>query len=169
MIKTCTLDDIITLQHIATKTFADTFAAYNTPEDMAKYLQEAYALEKLSAELQTKHSHYYLFYKDEEIAGYFKLNWDTGQSEPKGNTFLEIQCLYVDIPFKNNGIGKQMIDFSIEKAKQLGKTRLWLGVWEHNTKAIAFYKHLGFTRTGEHDFWVGDDCQTDYIMEKAIN
>ena len=41
---------------------------------------------------------------------------------------------------------------------------LWLGVWEDNPRAIAFYKKYDFTVVGEHIFTVGTDPQRDLIM-----
>lgn len=168
MIRACTLQDVVDLQHIATKTFVDTFAAYNTKEDMEKYVANAYHLEKLSSELSISQSKYYFLEVDKQIAGYMKLNWGTAQTEPLGDNVLEIQCLYIDTVYKRNGYGKQMIDFAIKKARILQKQAVWLGVWENNTNAIAFYQSLGFKKTGSHSFWVGDDEQIDFIMTLHI-
>ena len=48
------------------------------------------------------------------------------------------------------------------------KSYLWLGVWEHNTKALAFYQRFGFYRIGSHSFFVGQDEQTDFLLRKDI-
>jgi ribosomal protein S18 acetylase RimI-like enzyme len=40
----------------------------------------------------------------------------------------------------------------------------WLGVWEHNPRAIAFYRKWGFVEVGEHTFPVGDDPQRDLVL-----
>ncbi|QTU83288.1 GNAT family N-acetyltransferase [Carnobacteriaceae bacterium zg-C25] len=168
MIKPCTLQDVSALQHIASKTFVDTFGKDNTAEDMKKHVETAYHLDKLSRELQEDQSQYYFLMVDDGVAGYLKLNWGTAQSEEMGEQTLEIQCLYVDVAFKRQGYGKQMMDFAISKAKELGKTSVWLGVWERNTAAIAFYQSVGFEQNGAHSFWVGDDEQIDWIMEKKV-
>lgn len=44
---------------------------------------------------------------------------------------------------------------------------VWLGVWEHNPRAISFYRKLGFTEVGEHIFQVGSDPQRDIIMKRS--
>lgn len=168
MIRECTLKDVISLQYIATKTFVDTFEAYNTPEDMEKYLKKAYSIEKLQNELLKEESRYYVLEIDNHVKGYLKLNWGNEQSEPMGKDTLEIQCLYIDVQYKRNGYGKKLIDFSVEKALELQKNSVWLGVWENNTNAIAFYQSLGFKKTGSHSFWVGDDEQIDFIMTLHI-
>lgn len=45
---------------------------------------------------------------------------------------------------------------------------VWLGVWEHNTRAIAFYEKNGFKKIGEHTFMLGEDAQTDWLMKKDL-
>ena len=56
--------------------------------------------------------------------------------------------------------------FRSEALQQRGSTTAWLGVWEHNPRAIAFYRKWGFTPVGEHCFAVGDDPQRDVILER---
>ncbi len=48
------------------------------------------------------------------------------------------------------------------------KKKVWLGVWEKNENAIAFYNKMGFVRTGTHSFIMGDEEQKDYIMTKTL-
>jgi len=44
---------------------------------------------------------------------------------------------------------------------------VWLGVWEHNPRAIAFYRKWGFEAVGEHVFVVGTDPQRDLVMTRS--
>jgi ribosomal protein S18 acetylase RimI-like enzyme len=53
-------------------------------------------------------------------------------------------------------------------ASDSGSDVLWLGVWEHNAKAIAFYRKFGFEAVGEHVFAVGSDMQRDLIMARSM-
>ena len=48
------------------------------------------------------------------------------------------------------------------------KSKIWLGVWEKNISAIKFYRKLGFKIFSSHDFQLGDDLQTDLMMEKIL-
>ena len=52
----------------------------------------------------------------------------------------------------------------LEEAAGGGYETLWLGVWEHNLRAIAFYRRWGFETVGSHTFLLGSDEQTDLIM-----
>ena len=59
-----------------------------------------------------------------------------------------------------------MLSKCIETAIREGFEVLWLGVWEHNEKALNFYKKMGFVIFDEHIFKLGDDEQRDYLMRE---
>ena len=81
---------------------------------------------------------------------------------------LEIERIYVKNQFQKHGFGKLLLDKAIENAKERNKQKIWLGVWEKNENAIAFYKKMGFVQTGAHSFYMGDEEQTDFIMSKTL-
>jgi ribosomal protein S18 acetylase RimI-like enzyme len=60
------------------------------------------------------------------------------------------------------------MESALKLAKEKGVDYVWLGVWEHNHKAIKFYQDKGFIRFGEHVFVLGEDRQTDFLMKKAL-
>lgn len=53
-------------------------------------------------------------------------------------------------------------------AKEWQAEWIWLGVWERNPEATAFYERCGFIRFGEHVFQLGGDAQTDVLMRKDL-
>ena len=160
--------DVDLLQQISIETFTDTFGKDNSPEHLAAYLRQAYAPEKLTEELKEKETDFLLVSIDQEPAGYLKLNIGTSQSEEMDNHFLEIERIYVRKKFKHQGIGTFLLDTAIEKAKEKQKKAIWLGVWEHNDAARAFYRKRGFTKYSEQVFYMGDDAQTDYLFIKQL-
>ena len=164
----CTLDDVGILQAFSRQCFFETFAAMNTPENMAAYLDEAYAPEKLRAELSDPHSVFYFLYQDDRLAGYLKLNEGPAQTEFHDKESLEIERIYVSKEFQGEGLGRCLMDKSIAAAKGRKKNYIWLGVWEKNAKALHFYKKNGFYQIGTHSFVMGDDEQTDYLMRKDL-
>lgn len=168
-IKPITLNELAELKALSIKTFTDTFAKDNTPEDLKEYLDQAYTEEKLTSELQNKHSEFYFIYSDDLLAGYLKLNVNDAQTETIEEDALEIERIYIDSGFKRLGLGKMLYNKAIERAKVLSKTAIWLGVWERNFSAMKFYHTMGFTQVGEHSFFMGEDEQTDLIMKKNLN
>ena len=164
----CTHEDVYTLQEISCKTFRETFADTNSPEELQEFLDKAYDVEKLKEELVNGNSQFYFLYFNGALAGYLKLNEAPSQTEINDKNSLEIQRLYLLREFQGKGLGKELMDKAIELAKAGEKKYVWLGVWEHNEKALAFYKKYGFYKIGSHSFFVGSDEQTDDIMRKDL-
>ncbi|MTD40158.1 GNAT family N-acetyltransferase [Erwinia sp. CPCC 100877] len=157
-----------TLREISIQTFSDTFAKDNKPEDMENYLTKAYSTEKLAKELANEASEFYFIYSQDQLAGYIKLNVNAAQTEDIDENGLEIERIYIDSAFKRLGLGKKLYELALQRASELNKTSIWLGVWEKNFPAIEFYKKLGFTRVGQHAFFMGEDEQVDFIMQKRL-
>ncbi|UQS87273.1 GNAT family N-acetyltransferase [Nicoliella spurrieriana] len=168
LIEQCTVNDVRKLQEISRKTFYDTFAADSEPTDMARYLESAFNIDKLTKEIQNPESFFYFVRLDQEIVGYLKVNIGDAQTEPMGADTLEIQRIYIDVDSKHKGLGGQLYDKAISEAKQHHKNKVWLGVWEHNPDAQGFYAHKGFKQFGDHEFIMGSEHQRDLLMEKSI-
>ncbi|KUL15697.1 GNAT family N-acetyltransferase [Bacillus paralicheniformis] len=167
-IKRCTLEDLHKLQEIGYETFNETFKHQNSPENMKAYLDKAFNLKQLEKELSNSSSQFFFVYFNNEIAGYLKVNTDEAQSEKMGDESLEIERIYIKNNFQKHGLGKYLFNKAVEIAKELNKKKIWLGVWEKNENAIAFYKKMGFVQTGAHSFYMGYEEQTDLIMAKTI-
>ena len=164
----CTFNDLLKLQEISYETFNETFKHQNSPENMNAYLKKAFNLEQLEKELSNIHSQFYFVYFNDEIAGYLKINTGEAQSEEMGDESLEIERIYVRQKFQKHGLGKYLLNKAVDIANELNKKELWLGVWEKNENAIAFYKKMGFVQTGVHSFQMGDEEQMDLIMTKIL-
>lgn len=168
MIKKCGLEDAYSLQLISLETFNETFMDQNSPENMDAYMTKAFDINQLKKELSNASSHFYFIYFNDELAGYLKINTDTAQSERMSEEGLEIERIYVKNNYQQYGLGKQLFNKAIEIATESNKKFIWLGVWEKNEKALAFYRKLGFAQTGAHSFYMGSDKQTDLIMAKEL-
>lgn len=167
-IRNIEINDLKSLQKISIDTFMDTFASYNDPQNLNDYLKETYGQNTLRKQLMDSNSHFYFIYFNKKRAGYIKLNEYHSQTEAHNINDLEIERIYIKKEFKRMGLGRKLIDFSLKKAKEKGKENVWLGVWEKNQAAINFYTTLGFKIISQHDFFLGADKQTDYIMQKKV-
>ena len=166
--KKCTLEDLSRLQEISYETFNETFKEQNSPENMEAYLEKAFNRKQLETELSQRSSQFYFVEIEGETAGYLKVNTDEAQTEEMGDEALEIERIYIRSPFQKQGLGKYLFNKALEVAMEQNKKKIWLGVWEKNEKAIAFYKKMGFVQTGAHSFYMGDEEQTDFIMAKIL-
>jgi len=159
------LDEI---RNITEKTFIETFGKENTEEDIESYIKENVSREKVRQELMNPASLFYIVERNDRIVAYMKLNLEGAQTEEGYSNSLEIQRIYVLNDFKRKRIGRRLMDKAIEEAGSRQVDFVWLGVWENNTKAIAFYEKHGFTIFDKHVFKLGDDEQTDYLMKRPI-
>lgn len=167
-IKKCTLEDSHQLQEISYETFNETFKDQNSLENMKAYLESAFNLNQLEKELSNISSEFFFVYFENEVAGYLKINTNDAQSEEMGDESLEIERIYIKNKFQKHGLGKYLLNQAIEMAMLREKKNIWLGVWEQNENAIAFYKKMGFVQTGAHSFTMGDEEQKDFIMTKNL-
>lgn len=160
--------DILKLQAISKKTFADTFSSSNTKEDMQKYLNESFSQDQLLKEISNQNSFFYFAMIDQEVVGYLKLNVAEAQTEIYDLSSLEIERIYVLDTFQGKKIGQFLFNKAVEKAKSLNLNVIWLGVWEENISAINFYLKNGFEKFDQHIFKLGNDEQIDFMMRLKL-
>lgn len=164
----CTLEDSRKLQSIGYETFKETFEEQNSPENMKTYLEQAFNIKQVEKELSNPLTQFFFVFFNDEIAGYLKVNTGDAQSEEMADDYLEIERIYIVNKYQKHGLGKYLFNKAMDIAKEQHKKKIWLGVWEKNENAISFYKRLGFIQTGVHAFFMGDEAQSDLIMEKRI-
>lgn len=163
-----TINEIDQLQRIGRKTFSETFASSNTPENMEKYMEEGFSVDKLTEELANPNSQFYFARINNTVIGYLKLNTGVSQTELQDNKSLEIERIYVLNEFHGKKVGQVLYDKALTIANKLDVDYVWLGVWEENTRAIRFYEKNGFIEFDKHIFTLGNDNQTDIMMKLML-
>lgn len=162
-IRRCIADDAPVLSAIASRTFRDTFAGTCTEADMQDFLDTFYNKGRLQNELANPADLTFFAEINGRPAGYIRF-LENKVPFPHNSKLrpLELNRLYVDSAYKGRGIAQQLMDFYMAYAAGNGYYFLWLGVWEHNYRAQAFYRKYGFTFTGyRHPFPIGNTPQTD--------
>ena len=149
--------------------FRDTFAADNSRKNMEDYLRHSFSPELVKSQLSEPESVFLLASVNGTPAAYVQLNTGKAQTEQFGDTSMEIERLYVLSDFKRQGLGTMLINQAFKRARNQSLSKIWLSVWEHNEPAQRFYRAMGFKRTGDHTFTLGEDLQTDWIMTAAVN
>ena len=160
----CTNIDLDTLVNISRETFIAAFEKDNDPKDFQEYLKKAFHPDKMTSELHDANSLFHFVFEDEILVGYFKLNLNDSQTDIKDPNALEIERIYVLGSHQGKQIGAWMLRQIFGLAESLNKTFIWLGVWEHNPKAIKFYQRHGFEKFAEHPYYIGTDKQTDWLL-----
>ena len=165
------IDDLTKLQTISRSTFAQTFNEHNNPEDMQAYFDNSFSVEKLSSELNNQNSTFYFAVDNSinSVVGYLKVNTGDAQSEKKDLDAFEIERIYVDKTYFGKKVGQLLFDKAIEIAKSKKVSYVWLGVWEENHRALAFYTKNGFKAFDKHLFKLGNDEQSDILMKLHLD
>ena len=163
MIEMAQSTDVNTIRDLSIATFAETFASLNTEEDMEQYNERHFSTDELQREIDNPDSTFVVAKVDGVPAGYMKVNVGDAQTEEMLGNRMEVQRLYILRQYKRNGLGARFMHTAFDMARAQGKSVIWLGVWEHNDAAIAFYKRMGFVQFGSHDFVLGEDRQTDLL------
>jgi len=167
-IQKVTLAEAEQLLTLSKKTFHHFFGPVNEPADIEAYSSVAFTLPKIQSELTNPNSMFYFAMCDDEIAGYLKLNFEDAQTEFQDGNAVEIERIYVSEEHHGRYVGRRLLNFAVKKAKNRQLSYVWLGVWEHNYKAIGFYEHHGFEIFSSHEFLLGNDLQTDLLMKRIV-
>jgi ribosomal protein S18 acetylase RimI-like enzyme len=172
-IRPAAIDDAPALSRLAATTFRETFERENAPEDMARYLAEAFTPEQQAAEIADPASTVLLAeYNgesgDTELVGYAHVIAAPVPEAVRGPAPMQLKRIYVARAWHGQGVAQALMAAAIEAARARGARTLWLGVWERNPRAVAFYAKYGFTRVGEHTFVLGSDTQTDWLFVRPL-
>ena len=160
--------DAPALAELAARTFHETFAADNRPEDMALHSASAYGTSQQQQELVDPDIATLLVEVDGQLAGYAQLRSGLPPDCVTGEEPIELWRFYIAQPWHGRGVAQALMQSVESEAYRRGGRTLWLGVWERNERAKAFYQKNGFMDVGSHVFMVGTDAQTDRILIRAL-
>ena len=167
-IRNAVTNDAEAIVSLAIKTFRDTFDEMNTPENMMLYLNSTFTLKRIREEMKEPGAVFFVAEIDDEIVGYARVR---ESKQPESESLakpIELERLYVDKNLIGQRVGYMLMKSCLEYATDHQYETVWLGVWEHNHRAIDFYKKWGFSVFGDHIFLLGKDPQTDLLMKKKL-
>lgn len=168
-LRSCSAADAALLSLIAGAAFLEAFAGVldgadilhhcqksNSPEVFAKYLAQP-TVRCVVAQAEPGNA----------PVGYM-LTCEPDLPSDLASTDYELRRIYLLHRFQGLGIGRALMDTAVAAARELGRTRLLLGVYGKNHDAIRFYRSMGFTQVGERYFTVGSQTHHDAVMARAV-
>ncbi len=153
---------------LAERTFRETYTAHNTAADMERYVSEHFGEALQAGELRDPQIVTLVAEVEATPAGYAQLLRGEAPASITGPAPIEIARFYVDRPWHGRGLAHRLMAAAADTARAIGARTLWLGVWECNPRAIAFYHKCGFEDVGTHTFVLGDDHQRDLVLARAL-
>ena len=163
-----TIADAALLSELGARTFSETFAVDNTAENMAAYLADSFNPILQNAELSDPDSSFRIAELDGVAVGYSMLRSGNVPEGVTDDNPIEIVRLYVSKESIGSGVGAALMRDCLSESAKRGFRTLWLGVWEHNYRAQAFYRKWNFVEVGTHIFHLGDDAQRDLLMQRTV-
>jgi ribosomal protein S18 acetylase RimI-like enzyme len=156
------------LTAFARRTFTETYAPDNRPQDVAAYVDASFGEEIQKAEMADPRVAYLLAEVDGVLAGYVQLR---DAPPPNGIAVdgpMEIARFYVGADWHGRGVAGALMRAGEAHAAGCGARSLWLCVWRRNARAIRFYQKCGFGVVGEMEFTMGSDVQMDHVMAREV-
>lgn len=161
-IKKATSADTATIRRIAADTWWPTYSPILTTEQIAFMLNEIYAAEKISNQLETAEQTYLLLTEAGEAVAFAAYSLREEDTE-----IYKLHKLYCLPKTQGKGYGKILINAVINEVLQAGKHTLDLNVNRYN-KARLFYEKMGFEIAYEEDIAIGPYWMNDYVMRKRL-
>ena len=168
-IRYATRSDASALSQLGARTFRATYVDTNETHLLESYIADHYSTAIQRAELQDDRLVYLVAEMDAQLVGFALLRTDQAHPDVNGAHPIRLARIYVDTPHLGSGLGSALMQRCITECQTRGHDVLWLGVWEKNAKAIAFYERWGFDRVGAEVFDFGGDNQRDAILTLPID
>lgn len=163
-IRPATPDDAALLAELGASTFYETFSAFHTETDMQEYLRKAYAVSAITKNLSNPEIAYFIAFNQTETVGYTKLLLHA-ENPALEAPVVELEKIYVRKSCLGTGAGHALMQHALQFARDHKFRTLFLGVWQENHRAIAFYKKAGFTVFDTRTFQLGQTRCDDYLMK----
>ena len=164
-----TVADAALLARVGAELFAAAFGAQNDPNDLKMYLATAFSPSIQHAELADVDRATWIAKSPEGApAGYAMMKRGARSAAVAATHPAEVQRFYIAPLLQGSGLAQALMSACLEQARDWGCDALWLGVWELNPRAVAFYKKFDFRKVGRQDFMVGSDRQHDHVMSLTL-
>ena len=168
-IRRATLDDAEALAHLAEVIFRDTFSTENNCSDMDLYCAENFGPEVQQQEILDANGVTLLAEMEDQQIGFAHILLKASNASVSADRPSELRRLYVAKEWHGRGVAKELMAHILSVLTQAATDHIWLGVSEHNPRAIAFYRKHGFEVVGAHVFQFGNDPQRDLVMMAEVN
>jgi ribosomal protein S18 acetylase RimI-like enzyme len=160
--------DADALSAFAARTFTETYAHYEDQDNLRRHIASVYAPAQQARELADRDVVTLLAHRDERLAAFAQVRRSEAPMCVREAAPIELHRLYVDSPWHGRGVSQHVLASIRDAALALGGETLWLKVWEHNARAIAFYRKSGFIDVGTAEFHVRDDRLTDRVLAMRL-
>lgn len=150
------------VKDLAYRIWPSTYKEILSQEQITYMLNWMYSIETLEKSAESGH-YFFAIFDENRALGFVDIEWNSSEVNE-----MKLQKIYV-LPEKQGlGLGKKLLNFTVDFGKKQGVNHLTLQVNRFN-KAVNFYKHTGFEIIDEQDFDIGNGYfMNDYVMKKSL-
>ncbi|MGI9233159.1 MAG: GNAT family N-acetyltransferase [Woeseiaceae bacterium] len=162
------IDDAAELASFAARNFENAFSADNDPDDLQAHLAGMYNPARQAEELADPLVTTILARSSGELVAFAQVRRSVAPTCVKQAAPIELHRFYVDRPAHGTGLASKLMQAVHQAAHEFHGLHIWLGVWEKNPRAIAFYMKENFVDVGSTLYTVGTDKQTDRVLVTPV-
>jgi len=159
-----TTTDAELIVSLARRTFIDTYSELGIRNNMGRYMEEYFNVEKVSEELAREDLHFYIARLQDQPVGFTKLRNDRMPRGIADKRCLEIERIYILKEFQGNSGGKELMNVIKKMARESRYQVIWLQIWQKNEKAVQFYRKSGFVVYETTVFNFYDELHDDFLL-----
>jgi GNAT superfamily N-acetyltransferase len=168
LLRRATVTDDDLLAQLSGRLFEQSFGPDNDPEDVREHIEHALMVDSREAVSDAERRVWIAEDESGAPIGYTVVRRGSTAAGVTGERTAEVQRFYVDQAWHGRGVAQALMRRCVDQAREWNADVLWLGVWERNPRAIAFYEKSGFRIVGHQTFVLGRDVQQDYVMSRPL-
>ena len=115
------------------------------------YVNNVYSTNNIEKELLEENSEYYFIVFKNEVVGNFRIIWNHKLPGFKNKKAVKLHRVYLLEKTHGNGLGKTLLTWLENTAKNKGYELVWLDAMDEQPQAFQFYKKQGY-RYHSHEF-----------------
>lgn len=155
-IRKATPADAAIIAEIGKQSFIESHGSSAATADIDEYVAKKYTVPVVAEQLADAGNIIHLIYYDGRVAGYSKINLNTGNEHIAEQNITCLDRLYLLKEFYDLKLGAQLFEYNVAISNQAGQKGIWLYTWVGNTRAISFYARAGFKVIGKTDFKISE-------------
>jgi GNAT superfamily N-acetyltransferase len=138
------LSDLHELQVISGKTYVQHYTHLWKPGGMEWYLNRCFSDESLQNDFADSDIEYYIIENGGENIGMMKIVLKKAVPNSNIENALYLEKIYFVKEWTGKGVGRETIEFALQRANELDRDGVWLMAMDTSLKPIASYQKAGF-------------------------